>query len=161
MKHVLIPTDFTIKSLKIVNAAVAQFKGETLKIYLVHALAADSSMTNLVFFKRRSKNLFSKSDSFLEACEMLKNKYGSAISNIHIDFYFGQSNIYKRNFLEARSIDTILLPLNYQFEKCYSDSRDPFEVWQQKFVPVQYHSIAELSAPQNILTESKAALMSL
>lgn len=160
MKHILIPTDFTIKSLKLINAAVEQFKGATLKIYLVHAVDADTSIAGLTFFKKRSRSLFSNPDSFLEACEMLKNKYGSTIANIHVEFYFGQSNIYKKNFLEARNIDTIFLPLNYKFEQCYGDSRDPFEVWKQKFVPVQYHSLNEMPVPQSVLSESKASLFS-
>lgn len=160
MKHILIPTDFSIKSLRLVAAAAEQFKEESLKIYLVHALEPDSSISNLMFFRRRSKNALINSDSFLEACEILKNKYSSIITNIHIEFYFGQSNIYKKNFLEARNIDIVLLSLNYKFEKCYGDSRDPFEVWKQKFVPVQYHSITEMGASSGILSESKAALMS-
>jgi len=160
MKHVLIPTDFTIKSLRLIAAAAELFKEASLKIYLVHAVEPDSSISNLMFFRRHSKNALSNSESFLEACQILKNKYSSIISNINIEFYFGQSNIYKKHFLEARDIDTILLPLNYKFEKCYVDSRDPFEVWKQKFVPVQYHSITEMAVPSGVLSESKAALMS-
>ncbi|KAA5532367.1 hypothetical protein F0919_16375 [Taibaiella lutea] len=161
MKNILIPTDFTIKSLKLINAAVEQFKGEPLKIYLIHALEPDSSISGLLFFKKRSKANFMYSDSFLDACEMLRNKYCSALKGIHIEFYFGQTNSYKKNFLEARKIDAIMLPLNYKFERCSGDSRDPFEVWRQKFVPVQYHSLSELPMPKSILSESKASLLSI
>jgi hypothetical protein len=160
MKHILIPTDFTITSLKLINAAVEQYKGETLKIYLIHALEPDASISGLLFFKKRSKANFLYSDSFLEACEMLRNKYCSALKDIQIEFYFGQTNAYKKNFLEARKIDAIILPLNYKFERCSGDSRDAFEVWKQKFVPVQYHSLSELPMPHSILAESKASLFS-
>jgi hypothetical protein len=160
MKHILIPTDFTIKSLKLVATAAEQYKGESLKIYLVHALEQDSSISGLLFSKKRAKAHFMYTNSFLEACEMLRNKYSSTLKDIQIEFYFGQTNAYKKNFLEARKIDVILLPLNYKFERCSGSSRDAFEVWQQKYVPVQYQSLSEFPVPQGILSESKGSLLS-
>lgn len=161
MKNILIPTDFTIKSLKLINAVVEQYSEQSLKIYLVHALEQDTSISGLLFFKKRSKAHFMYSESFLEACEMLKNKYHSTIQNIQIEFYFGQSNAYKRNFLEARNIDVVILPINYQFEKCSEDSICPFDVWKQKFVNVEYVSFAESTLEQRVLADSKAALFTL
>lgn len=145
MKNILIPTDFSLQSLKLIHAAVKKFNGQRLKIHLVHALETENSISDLLFFKKRLRANFLCSEKFVEACEVIKNKYESIISNIQIEFYFGQSNIYKKNFLEARNIDAIMLPLNYSFEKCSPASIDPLVLWNVKFVHVIHETMTEVT----------------
>lgn len=124
MKHILIPTDFTIKSLKLVKAAVERFPEEQLHIVLVHALRPDHSISGLLMLNKRLAVHQLYTEEFTEACEVLRNKYDSQVKKIRIEFYYGSSKSYLKHFLEARSIDAILLPGDYIFQSPSKDGRD-------------------------------------
>ncbi len=124
MKHILIPTDFTIKSLKLVKAAVSRFPGEELNIILVHALEPDHSISGLLLMTKRLGVHQLYTPEFTEACEVLRNKYASVVRRIKIEFYYGNTRAYLKNFLDNRQIDAILLPEDYNLEKPSKASRD-------------------------------------
>lgn len=124
MKHILIPTDFTIKSLKLVSAAVRRFDGEGLEISLVHSLEPDHSISGLLMMSKRLSAHQLCSQEFTEACEVLRNKYASVIRKIRIEFYYGSGRQYLKNFLEGRKIDAILLPGDYNLKMPSKASRD-------------------------------------
>jgi len=116
MKNVLIPTDFSIKSLKLINAAVERFKDEGLNIVLVHALEPDHSISGLLLLNKRMKVHELYTQEFREACEVLRNKYASAIGKLVVDFYYGTTNYYKVNYLEGRNIDVVMFPSDYTLQ---------------------------------------------
>jgi hypothetical protein len=124
MKHILIPTDFTIKSLKLVRAATDRFPGEQLKITLVHAMEPDHSISGLLMMSKRLAAHQLCTQEFTEACEVLRNKYASVLQKIKIEFYHGSTRAYLKNFLEARHIDAIFLPEDYTLKQPSPASRD-------------------------------------
>ncbi len=108
MKHVLIPTDFSINSLNAVHAAVAKYEG-VLNITLFHLMAMSGDISDLLYRSRRNKHLELITDDFNEAMQILQNRYGSRIRTIRVKFGFGDTPAYLRNFLEGERADVILV----------------------------------------------------
>jgi len=156
MKNILIPTDFTIKSLKLIQSAIECFEGELLTIHLVYALEPDDSISGLLFLKKRLNAYSLYDDTFLQACEMLKNRHASSISRIHIEFYMGTTKWYRKHFLNARKIDAVFLPEDYTFKRSPGIAADPAKLWQQGDVPVIKAAISSVS-PGNAVTEHSVA----
>jgi len=146
MKNILIPTDFTIRSLKLINCAADRFDGDKLNIILVHALEPDHSISGLLMLNKRLNVHSLYSEAFLEACEVLRNKYASVIGKIRIEFYYGSSNIYRKNFLEARHIDAIIFANDYKLTAPSAYSRDAVALWTNSNYPVFYESISQPAA---------------
>jgi len=124
MKNILIPTDFSIKSLKLVQAAAERGREEMLNIYLVHALEPDHSISGLLMPGKRQKAQQLCTQEFREACDILRNKYASIIGKLVVEFYYGTSRSYRDNFLEARGIGEILFLDGYTLQKPSPASRD-------------------------------------
>lgn len=141
MKNILIPTDFSIKSLKLVGAAVRRFESEQLNIILVHALEADNSISGLLTLNKRQAVNKIYSDEFMEACEIVKNKYNSNIHKIKVEFYYGSTRAYLNNFLEARCIDTIVLANDYALRLATPDSVDMRPMLEKTKYQIHYESI--------------------
>lgn len=161
MKNILIPTDFTMKPLKLINAAIKRFEGEKLNVHLIHAVEPDDSISGLLFLKKRLNLHSLYDDTFLQACEMLKNKHASIINKINIEFYMGSSKYYKNSFLNARQIDAIFLPSDYKFKECSPNSVDPFELWKKIPTPVMRASILNHDEKAVIIDHSIAELLSI
>jgi len=151
MKNILIPTDFSIKSLKLVGAAVRRFAPEQLNIILVHALQPDNSISGLLMLNKRQVTNKLCSDEFMEACEIVKNKYNSSIHKIKMEFYSGSTRAYLNNFLDARSIDAIILANDYAMRLTAPESTDIRPALEQTKYPIHYESI--IRAGQKALVE--------
>jgi hypothetical protein len=141
MKNILIPTDFTIKSLKLINKATERFPGEELHITLVHALEPDHSISGLLMLNKRLEVHRLYTEEFVAACEVLRNKYASVVRKIKIEFYYGNTKAYRNHFLDARRVDAILLPEDYKLKSPSGASRDPLQVWVKGNCPVFYEKI--------------------
>lgn len=107
MKHILIPTDFSLQSLNAVHAAVATHSEQPFKITLLHLLRMAEDIPQLLFRSMRSKQEEIITPDFREACEILQNRYESSIASIHIKLGFGSTKSYVQNLLEGEKIDLI------------------------------------------------------
>jgi hypothetical protein len=141
MKNILIPTDFSIKSLKLINKAAERFQREELNITLVHALEPDHSISGLLMLNKRLNVHRLYTEEFVQACEVLRNKYASAIRKIKIEFYYGSTKAYRNNFLAARKINAILFAEDYKLNIPSAASQDPLQVWAACDCPVFYEKI--------------------
>ena len=160
MKSILIPTDFTTSSLRLISAATAHFKGQLLQIHLVHALEPDDSIAGLLYLNKRPKLHSLYNDTFLQACEMIKNKYASVISKISIAFYLGNSENSKNSFLNTRGIDAIVLPVNYSYKDCSSGhSVAPVMLWENTSLAIIYLSLPEHRPVLPSMENSMAVLL--
>ena len=110
MKHILIPTDLSVQSLNSINAVVFQQDGKTpLKITLFHLLQAPTSFSELLLRNSRYKYYEAISEDFHDACNVLRNKYGNAIHSINIQFGFGDTSAYLKNFFDSMHVDMIAI----------------------------------------------------
>lgn len=112
MKHLLIPTDFSIQSLNAVHAAIAAHENgeDKLKITLFHLLSMSTDLSELVFRSMTNKHYEMVSSEFKDACEILQNRYSSKVKSITVKFGFGNTVQYLKNYLEGAKIDMVIIP---------------------------------------------------
>lgn len=112
MKHLLIPTDFSIQSLNAVHAAIAAHANgeDKLKITLFHLLRMSTDLSELVFRSMTNKHYEMVGEEFKEACEILHNRYSSKVKSITVKFGFGNTVQYLKNFLEGAKVDMVIIP---------------------------------------------------
>ncbi|RFS20466.1 hypothetical protein DVR12_18010 [Chitinophaga silvatica] len=125
MKNILIPTDFSIRSLSYVHNIVAQHPGEKLNIIFMHALEMPDSLFDLVTYTRNSRHIELISSDFQDGCEIIRNKYSSAINQLKIEFFHGSTKAALRHFLIAQNIDLIIQPADHDFNAPSKRSYDP------------------------------------
>lgn len=114
MKHILIPTDFTIKSLQAVQAAAEHFNDDKLKITLFHLLDLPLGIGDLLFRINSQRNSKIIGQEFKDACQIIQNKYQSTIESINPVFGQGNTAAYVGNVLDGLKVDLIFLQQNMQ-----------------------------------------------
>jgi hypothetical protein len=142
MKHILIPTDFSIRSLRVVHHAVDRFGANgPLNIVMFHAMQMPGSIMDLMMLARRSSQYDLITEDYKEASEIVKNKYGSALQSFKTEFLMGRGNGVFRNFLLYHNIDAILCPSEPNFRKASPNSYDPAELIRKSDLPVYHVSL--------------------
>ncbi|MCK7558420.1 hypothetical protein MKQ70_26840 [Chitinophaga sedimenti] len=128
MKNILVPTDFSIRSLGYVHSVVEKQQGEPVNIVFMHALKMPDSIIDLLHFNRGARHHDLITNEFREACEILKNKYASAIGDISVEFFVGSTNASFRNFLLANNINAIAHPEEESYQLPGKDSFNPAQL---------------------------------
>jgi len=123
-KKILIPTDFTVKSLETVKRAIAQTGLQPLDIVLLHGANLPNSTMDLLFFSKARIIKKLKTEEFTEACDILRNKYSSKIRSFHIEVITSNRSAYFKNFIDASKIQEIYVPtkgtLNFRSTKGFN-----------------------------------------
>ncbi|NIG53397.1 hypothetical protein [Chitinophaga sp. Cy-1792] len=135
MKNVLIPTDFSIRSLGYVHNVVSQYPGEMVNVIFMHALRMPDSIFDLVTFTRNSRHIELISADFKDGCEIIRNKYASAIKQLKVEFFHGDTNIAFKNFCIANDIDVILQPMDLEYKAPGKRSYNPEKIINRSKLP--------------------------
>ena len=125
MKTVLIPTDFNVESIKIIDAFNLNYKFEDVTFIFLHAFKLSDSITDMLMLSRRSRDYENISEEFYLGLETTRQKYPKLIKNIGIEYFYGSTVVSFKNLLERLSIDAIVYPENYQFRSINRYSIDP------------------------------------
>lgn len=125
MKTVLVPTDFNLKSLSIIDALANANSSQPLKIILLHAFKISDSISDLLMLSRRNKDYEYISDEFYAQMARYKQKYTDKLESITISYFYGSTTAAFRNFTENLDVDTIAYLDNYQFKPINKFSIDP------------------------------------
>jgi hypothetical protein len=157
MKKILIPTDFSIKSLNVVHSVVAHFN-EPIEVILFHAVYIGDSISDLLFAGRKVTKDYTTPD-YNEACEILKNKYASSISRIRTVFFYGSTVAVFNNFLEGNNIDSIVINSGHEYQLKHKHSIDPLPlIHKSRIKPL---SLSGSKRPLETVDEDKATLLEL
>lgn len=125
MKTILVPTDFNLKSLLIIDALVAANPSNLLNIVFVHAFKISDSINDLLMLSRRNKDYEYISDEFYAQMTYYKQKYNNQIEAINVSYFYGSTTAAFRNFTENLEVDCIAYLNNYQFQPINKFSIDP------------------------------------
>ncbi|MGM9477537.1 hypothetical protein ACS5PU_13970 [Pedobacter sp. GSP4] len=125
MKTVLVPTDFKIASLNIIDALVLNQQNEKLNIIFVHAFKLSDSITDMLMLSRRSRDYENVSDEFYQKLNEAKAKYAQQINAIGIEYFYGSTVAAFKNFIEAFDVDCIAYLKGYDFTPINKFSIDP------------------------------------
>jgi len=125
MKTVLVPTDFKLDSIKIIDALIQHQKNESLNIIFVHAFKLSDSITDMLMLSRRSRDYENVSDEFYQLINQAKTKYPTQINTIGIEYFYGSTVAAFKNFIEAFDVECIAYLKEYNFTPINKYSIDP------------------------------------
>jgi len=123
-KTVLIPTDFSVKSLNLVKSALNSNEEFSLEIILLHGMDLPDSISELLFFNKLETIRKLESVEFQEACQLLQNKYGSRIESLSADLFMGYNQNAFENYIEGNRVEEIYAFADHTFEPCHKRSFD-------------------------------------
>ena len=125
MKTVLVPTDFNVENLKIIDSLVLTNKPENIRIIFMHAFKLSDSITDMLMLSRRSKEYEYISEEFYSRMDAYKQKYSNDIQSIGIEYFYGSTVAAFKNFIEGVDADYIAFPKGYNFRAIHKSSIDP------------------------------------
>lgn len=136
MKHVLIPTDFTISSLQTVHAAIVHFPDEQIKISLLHLLEMPNGIGDLLMRAVRKEPTHLITPDFQKAREIIHNKYGQKILKMDVLFRYGSTKNYVQNLLEGLEVDAIVLDPEIKLASPHAASVDMYPLLKKSGVHI-------------------------
>ncbi len=128
MKNILIPTDFSVRSLEMVKAAVHAEINEPMNILLVHFFKMSDNIQELMMLSRRMKDYEHISEEFRKVCAELEKNYPARINSIKVECFYGSTVAVFKNFLFGNAISLIAYDQYYRFNKVTKNSIDPLRI---------------------------------
>ena len=150
MKTVLVPTDFNLESIKIIDSLVVTNKPEEIRIIFIHAFKLSDSITDMLMLSRRSRDYENVSDEFYTQVELYKQKYPNHINFIGIDYFYGSSVAAFKNFIEAKDATCIAFQKGYNFTPINKFSIDPATLTRRCGCEVLELDINEFSGEEKL-----------
>jgi len=161
MRNVLIPTDFSIDSLQLVERTVAAFKDQSMNIILFHAFDLNCQAPDRLGNSTRIPYAHLLTDEFRNACKRIKTANARTVQNIHIRHLYGSTVAVFRNFIDANDIDMIICPDHFVFNAVTPQSINPVKLFKKCGIPVitelaRKRTVVQTAAP---LAEAVAVLI--
>jgi hypothetical protein len=149
MKNVLIPTDFSARSLDTIDQ-VADILTEKLNIYLFHAFDMPASL--LEAMSRAGINAHNNliTEELRQKCKRIKTNHPN-IANISFRTMYGTTNAVFENYVKANNINLIALPAGYKFVSILKDSVNPERMFKKSGIEIV--SISSVPMAPNIAPE--------
>ncbi len=150
LKTILIPTDFTVKSLILAKIALQRNveKKEKIRLILVHGIWLSSSITELLFYSKSKLLAQLETDDFKASCKLLLGKYEDIIDQMSIDLFSGTSQAAFENYIEANHVQEAFISPNYKskFKNSSSFNLIPYFTKSKiKLIEVNWDSISPAS----------------
>lgn len=150
MKTVLVPTDFNVENLKIIDSLVLTNKPEKVSIIFMHAFKLSDSITDMLMLSRRSRDYEMVSDQFYAEMEAYKQKYPNDILFIGIEYFYGGTVAAFKNFIDGVNADFIAYPKNYSFNAIHKSSINPASLTKRCGCQVIEVDIHEFSGEEKL-----------
>ena len=136
MRNILIPTDFTVKSLQLVTKTLEALDQQPTNIILFHAFDINTQSPDLLLSSRRLPYADVLTDEFRNGCRKIKTAHCRYVNQVNIRHMFGSTVAVFRNFIDANDIDMIIYPNDYVFQKVTPQSIDPEKLFRKSGIPV-------------------------
>ncbi|RKQ49147.1 hypothetical protein BXY85_0135 [Roseivirga pacifica] len=126
-KKIMLPTDFSVKSLNLVREAIEISNDEVLEIILVHGYQLPNhSITDMLFFSKARELQKLQTVEFLEAINLIENKYTKRIKRIIVDLITTTNRSYLNDYVQKLGIEEIFVPegfpLSFEGENSFNPS---------------------------------------
>src|SRR5690606_14477286 len=102
IQRVLIPTDFTVNSLRIALEYLESSKNEHVELVLTGGYNLGESISMLLGFTLDDHLAELQDEDFLKACEMIKSRFKNKVVEIYADFMISKNKRYVSNYLKGR-----------------------------------------------------------
>ncbi len=134
MKHILIPTDFSVRSLHIVHDIVKRNEGQKITVYILHLVHIPNDISDLIFFKKSL--LYNRVPvAFTEAMQMLRNKYASQLK-LELHFSYGNHVKALNMAIESFGIEEIYSSGKHNYTLPFTNSADIISMLPKCNIPV-------------------------
>jgi hypothetical protein len=137
MKNVLIPTDLSVASLYPIHEICQRAGNEKINIYVIHTLEMPSGIVDLLFSSEK-KPYKLISPKFLEALEMLREKYTSTIALLSFEFIYGNSTPLLRNYMHHRNVESIWMLNDFPYSGGLPQSASCISTLTRCKLPLEY-----------------------
>lgn len=125
--HLVIPNDFSIRSLRLVKAILEKEKALKIQILMLSGIHLSDSIMELSYLSPSKIINQSGSEEFKSGCSLLKNTFNSNLVDLSMSAVFSNNGTYMQSFLTSRGIEKICLPnnspLTFKDKKLYDPSR--------------------------------------
>jgi ABC-type sulfate transport system substrate-binding protein len=151
MKTILIPTDFSLESIKLIDSLVQNQSSETFRIIFSHAFKLSDSITDMLMLSRRSRDYENVSDEFYQKLNYYKAKYPKHLESVRIEYFYGSTTAAFRNFIDALEVDCIAYAGNYNFTPINKYSIDPKYLTERSGCETIMLNILTVHQPENLI----------
>ncbi len=123
-KTILIPTDFTIRSLGLLKTALDEHEDQEVNIILGHGARLSTSIADLLLYSksRLIQSLITK--DFEEALQVIKSKYESQINGMRIEPFIGFNQSAFDQYILGNKIEEGYVYTNYTPKNRHQNSFD-------------------------------------
>ena len=122
MKHIILPTDFSIRSLQPIHEVLHQYGNEAIKITMLHLVDFPTGIGELLFHTRRIARQYPVPPDFREACEVMCNRYGTRITAIRPIVRHGSTAAFLENLLTGMGTDAVVVHAGFSEKPAFPDS---------------------------------------
>lgn len=145
MKHVIIPTDLSVKSLSVIHPIVKKNAGTDLCIHVIHIVRTPADITDLLFLSKT--RLYSQVPVyFYEALQALNYKYANS-NKIHFEIYYGNKPSVLNSIVENLAAKETYLLADYSYSEGLKHSVNMLRFFNKAKLPV-YRIGAKNEAPR-------------
>jgi hypothetical protein len=123
--NILIPTDFSLASLKAIPALLEQQPGQQFNITLVNFLGLSDSISELLMLSRRNREYEHVTQEFLDECSRLSRQYSNQLLSLQTEFFYGTTVAVFKNYLEVREINQVARLKDHNYQKLTPLSYEP------------------------------------
>lgn len=136
MLKVIIPTDFSVQSLRAIPAILKKFPDEQLQIILLHIMQVSGNPLDLLMLPRERKYLSLFAEDYRNEIERLRTQANGQIESIYTDFlYMGIQRIFN-DYVDRHNVDALVLAEGLQFKMPDECSIDPVPIFAKAKIPV-------------------------
>jgi hypothetical protein len=150
-KTILVPTDYSIRSLHILKHALNKETSDSVHIVFFSGVILQDSITSLLFFSKREVAESLMTNEFKEACQIIRNKYTARIMSMRFELFTGFTQAAFNNFLEGNGINEVYISENklHYGNRCF----DATSYLQKSALPkiiVSWPETSESSQPNHL-----------
>lgn len=122
MVHIILPTDFSIGSLQPVHEVMQYHRHDVVRITMLHLVDIPSGIGDLLFRLRRIEERFPVPQAFLDACEVLANRYDSRLTGITPQIRYGTTAGFLENLISGMKADVVYYEAGFKELAPFEDS---------------------------------------
>lgn len=133
MTNILVPTDFTPKSVQLAEQAI-RASNQKVNIHLFHAFRQPFFYNELI--RDVQPHAMLVTDAFRNACRRLKEMFPEQVNSIRFAIMRGDTQALFRNLADAHEIDLIFCPDSYYYRPIHQDSVSPLNFFKRSRIPL-------------------------
>jgi hypothetical protein len=127
MKRVLIPTDFTVESLQLIEYAILNFPKTKLEIVLVYGFKMPDTRWGLTHFSAIREVNKLTTETYAKAKNVFVREHSDAIDDLRFELFTGLNSFAFQNFSEQWGVKDAIVPrgkfLNFNGSQCFDPTR--------------------------------------